>query len=71
MTYEVTGDMLAPTLFEIDQRNGDISVKSSLKEDDAFEYTVSISLCSEMVKGVFFCIIWRGFLNGHMTIVRF
>ncbi len=42
MRYEVTGDLLAPSLFGVDESSGNIFVLSDLKEDDDFEYSVSV-----------------------------
>ena len=35
------GDIPAPSLFKVNSRSGDIAIKTDLKTDDAFEYTVS------------------------------
>ena len=40
MKYKVIGDLLAPSMFAVND-DGQISVASNLKEDDAFSYTVS------------------------------
>ena len=41
LIYEIVGDIPAPSLFKVNSRSGDIAIKTDLKTDDAFEYTVS------------------------------
>ena len=42
MRYEIVGMVPAPYFFQVDPLSGDVSVKASLTNDKAFEYTVRI-----------------------------
>ena len=44
MTYELIGDMPAPSLFAVSPSSGDVTVRQNLKSDDEMQYVVRFTV---------------------------
>ena len=71
MQYEVIGDMPAPTFFDINQDTGTLKVKSSLKLDDKFEYTVNSCIVNLIDYVSFFTCMYRSQCNEYLLCVLY